>query len=270
MSLDRAKRLLFMEKEFVENPGKLLNIKHFQNYFKLAKSTLSEDLLLLDTFFKEKSMGELLTVQGAMGGFIFRPRIPKEEQEGILQEICNKLTDGDRIMQGGFLYTTDVIFDPRYSEKIAKLFYDYFKDKTFDAVVTIETKGIPIALMTAKYFHIPLIIVRKEARVTEGPSVSVKYLSGTGGAIHTMSLPRNALKAGKNLLFIDDFMKAGSTTIGVQMLIEQFGSAITGMGFLMKAKEPEEKLIDDYFALFSLEKVDLKTKTVEITPLQYF
>ena len=45
-----------------------------------------------------------------------------------------------------------------------------------DYVVTMETKGIPMALMTAKAMNLPLVIIRKDIKVSEGPTLSMTYV----------------------------------------------------------------------------------------------
>lgn len=262
--LKRVERLLIMMKLFVENPGKLFNIKYFQTIFQLAKSTLSEDFELIDHFLTEHQEGTLFSVQGASGGIRYVPEVTGEEKKEIVSVLMEELAKPDRIMQGGFLYTSDIVFDPKYAELIGKIFYDQFRHLDVDFVATMETKGIPMALMTAKYFNLPLLTIRKESRVTEGPSVSINYLSGSTGKIFTMSLPKNALKPGKKILFIDDFMKAGGTTSGVKMLIEQFGCTLAGTGVMMVMDTKEEKLVDDYFAILTLEDIDVKNKCIHL------
>ena len=59
-----------------------------------------------------------------------------------------------------------------------------------DYVVTVETKGIPLAYEVAKSLGIELVIIRRENKVTEGPTVSINYLSGTSGRIQQMSLAK--------------------------------------------------------------------------------
>jgi len=78
-----------------------------------------------------------------------------------------------------------------------------------DYIMTVETKGIPLAFATARAANLPLVTVRRGSKVTEGSSVSINYVSGSTHRIQTMSLPRRAIPSGAKVLIIDDFMKAG-------------------------------------------------------------
>ena len=76
----------------------------------------------------------------------------------------------------------------------------------------METKGIPVALMTANALGVPLVIARRSSKVYEGSAVNINYVSGSSGHIETMSLSRRAVQEGQRALIIDDFIKAVSYT----------------------------------------------------------
>ena len=135
-----------------------------------------------------------------------------------------------------------------------------------DYLVTIETKGIPLALATAKAFNVPLVIIRDNSKVTEGSSVSINYVSGSTRRIQTMALARRSLQPGAKVLLIDDFMKAGGTAQGMQALMAEFKAEVLGLGILVGTVAPQEKLVDNYLALLELEALDEKEKNILIRP----
>ena len=47
-----------------------------------------------------------------------------------------------------------------------------------DYIVTVETKGIPLAYEVAKNLGIELVIIRRDNKITEGPTVTINYVSG--------------------------------------------------------------------------------------------
>ena len=65
----------------------------------------------------------------------------------------------------------------------------------------METKGTPLALMTAKAFNKPLVIIRADSRVTEGSALSINYVSGSV-KIGTMSLAKKSLTHGFKVLLM--------------------------------------------------------------------
>jgi purine operon repressor len=136
--------------------------------------------------------------------------------------------------------------------------------------MTVETKGIPLALMTARALNIPLVIVRHDSKVTEGSTVSINYVSGSTKRIQTMSLSRRAVRKNTKSIFVDDFMKAGGTANGIIELMKEFDNEVVGIGVLIETKEPERKLVDDYVSLLTLNGVDENDGIVNIVPSKLF
>ena len=56
---------------------------------------------------------------------------------------------------------SDLLGDPSIVKEIGKVFVSAFYDKKIDAVVTVETKGIPIAYAIAEYLNVPVVIIRE-------------------------------------------------------------------------------------------------------------
>lgn len=122
-----------------------------------------------------------------------------------------------------------------------------------DYVVTMETKGIPMALMTAKAMNLPLVIIRKDIKVSEGPTLSMTYVSGNTSKVESMSLPRKALKPDSKVIIIDDFMRGGGTIKGMIDLMNEFGAEVVGTGVFISTTNPEEKMVKDYISLIELD-----------------
>ena len=74
-------------------------------------------------------------------------------------------------------------------------------------------------------------------QVTEGPTVTINYVSGTNGRIQQMLLSKKSMKPSSKCIFIDDFMKGGGTAIGIKELIKEFDSELVGIGVLLDNKE---------------------------------
>ncbi|CUH95469.1 Pur operon repressor [Propionispora sp. 2/2-37] len=264
--LRRTERIIALTKVLVDSPGHLFSLNYFCELFGAAKSTLSEDVLTIRQVMLEFGLGNLETVSGAAGGVRFRPFQPEQVIGDFLYELAGKLATPDRIIPGGFLYMTDILFTPELMVRVGEIFFTKFAHLTPDYVMTVETKGIPLAFMTARAFDLPLVIVRQGNKVTEGPSVSISYVTGSAKRIQSMSLPRRAIPAGSRVLVIDDFMKAGGTARGILDLAQEVGVDIVGTGVLVGTAEPRVKLVRDYLPLLVLHEVDQERKTIDIRP----
>ncbi|MDD2497237.1 MAG: pur operon repressor [Desulfitobacteriaceae bacterium] len=264
--IKRTDRLAVLSTLLTKNPNVLFSLTNLVEITGAAKSTISEDLAIIKEVLVQFSLGELISIAGAAGGVKYQPVQYSDTTLSFLQELAGFLSVPERIIPGGFVYMTDIIYDPKIVCRIGEIFYTRFKDTHPDYIVTMETKGIPPALMTAQAFSVPLIIIRDASRVTEGSSVSINYISGSTRRIQTMSLSRRALPGGSRVLIIDDFMKGGGTAKGMQELMEEFNAPVIGTGVVVATREPCEKLVQNYYSLLELIAIDELHKEIIIEP----
>lgn len=264
--LQRNERIAVMLKTLSETPGRIFNLGYFTEMFGSAKSTISEDIDIIQNLLLRFDMGELETLPGAAGGMRFIPAMSGEKAMDVLKNLCQELSKKERILPGGYLYMLDIIFHPQMMSDIARIFATRFKNLNVDYVITVETKGIPLAMLTAKNLNVPLVIVRHYSEATDGASVNINYVSGSSQKIQTMVLALKALKRHSRLLFIDDFMKAGGTAKGIMELAKEFECDLSGIGVLVETEGPAKKLVDNYFSLLTLRGVDQSDGIIDIVP----
>ncbi len=253
MKLKRSHRLVALTDILLKNPHTIIPLTVFGEQFQSAKSSISEDLNIIKETFESQGVGKLVTSHGATGGVTYVPYDSKETITKNLERLSTKLSDAGRLLPGGYLFMTDVLGDPTLINEIGRMIATPFWDKAIDAVMTVETKGIPLAYATATQLNVPVVIVRKTSRVTEGSTVSINYVSGSTKRIQTMVLPRRSLKSGANVLVIDDFMKAGGTMLGMTNLLSEFEANLAGRAVFVETKESNPKLVKDYLALLKLD-----------------
>lgn len=261
----RTERIGTLIKILSDQPNKVFTLNYFCELLEAAKSSISEDIVIAKNILEDLQLGTIHTIAGAAGGVKYLPLIAKEKTMEFLQDICLKLEDENRMIPGGFIYMTDIIYSPENAEMIGRILATQFMDKEIDYVLTMETKGIPIAMMSAKALGVPLAIVRRDNKVTEGSTVSINYVSGSSKRIQTMSLSRRALPKRAKVLIIDDFMKAGGTAKGMTDLVKEFEGEVAGIGVLIATREPQKKVVEEYTSLLYLEKMDTDNRKVFIT-----
>lgn len=271
----RGERVAAVTALLHQNPGRLFTLGELADLFEASRSSLSEDLAVIREACLEHGLGDVVTQPGAAGGARFVPSVGPEQARKVIGDLCHELSDPRRLVTGGYIYMTDIIFSPLWSSRLGQVFALLFSraaagrpapSAEADYVVTVETKGIPLALMTARCLGLPLVVARRDLRVTEGSSVTMNYVSGSTGHIQTMSLPRRALPQGAKVLVVDDFMKAGSTVRGLRDLMAEFGARVQSVGILTATAVPSEKVIDNYLALSVLQGVDERRRVVSVVP----
>ena len=239
--LSRNSRVVAITKLLLENPNKILGLNQFSDLLNAAKSTISEDIVIIRELLEKLEMGKL----------------------------CDLLKDDGRVIAGNFIYVTDVMYNPQIIGKAGVILSSCFKNMDIDYVITVETKGIPLAYEVARNLGVQLVIARRDTQVTEGPTVTINYVSGTSGRLQQMSLSKRSMKPSSKCIFIDDFMKGGGTAQGIKDLLKEFDSELVGIGVLIDNKQVEKKLVDDYVSIVELNSVD-KSSIIEVQPSELF
>ncbi|MFL0247991.1 pur operon repressor [Candidatus Clostridium stratigraminis] len=265
----RNQRITGIMKQLIENPNKVINLNTFTEKFNAAKSTISEDILVIKDTFIKLGMGRVETTLGAAGGVRYICGMSKMERGEFVSFLCQILSEEHRIIPGNYIYMTDIMYNPEIIKKAGILLASTFINKEVDYVVTVETKGIPLAYEVAKLLGVQLVIVRRDNKVTEGTTVSINYVTGSSKRIQTMSLSRKALRNGSKCVFIDDFMKAGGTARGIINLLKEFDSIVIGIGVLIEDIEISEKLVEDYISIVEFAGIN-EEDTAVIYPSKYF
>ena len=172
----RNERMAVLTKVLTASPNRIYTLSHFCELFGAAKSTMSEDIDILKDVLKEFELGKLDTVTGAAGGVRYRPSISPADARAFVQSVCKELCTPSRVLPGGFLYLSDILSMPTIVRQMGVIIAEQFYGSAPDFVLTMETKGIPVALMTADALGVPLVIARRSSKVYEGSAV----ISATG------------------------------------------------------------------------------------------
>ncbi len=252
MKFRKSERIGAVVKVLSDNPNKIFTLGYFTELFDTAKSTLSEDISVVKNVFEKLELGRVVTIAGAAGGIKFVPYVTKQQATNEIQKLINLIDDDERKLVGGFLYLNDLVSSPSVAKTVGDLFASVIDYREADYVVTIEAKGIPISVMTAKAMNLPLVVVRKNARITEGPSLAINYMSSTSGKIQSMTLPRRSIKRGSKVILVDDFMRAGGTFKGMEDLMKEFDAKVIAKAVFVELAT-DKKDASDYFSLMTLK-----------------
>lgn len=270
MKWKRSERLVDMTRYLLESPHELIPLTLFSERYESAKSSISEDLTIIKATFEETGAGKLVTVTGAAGGVKFIPKMGDLEVREVISLLMNELGHSDRLLPGGYLFMADLLGNPHIMDHVGKVFASRFSDTEIDVIMTVATKGIPIAHAIARHLNVPVVIVRRDSKVTEGPTVSINYVSGSTRRIQTMMLSKRSMKSGQKVLITDDFMKAGGTMVGMKHLLEEFGCELAGTAVLVEAEHHEDVILDSYSSLVKLLSVNEKNRTIVLSEGNYF
>jgi purine operon repressor len=269
MKFRRSERLIDMTNYLLDPPRQLVPLTVFAERYSSAKSSISEDLAIVKETFEQRGIGTLHTVPGAAGGVKFVVKVSQEKAAPFVDELCELIANPERLLPGGYLYLTDILADPQVVQKAGRIIASAYAEAKIDVVMTVATKGIPLAYAVASQLNVPVVIVRRDNKVTEGPTVSINYVSGSAKRIQTMVLSKKSMKQDSRVLIVDDFMKAGGTVMGMISMLEEFNSHLAGIAVLVEDEKIQERLVDEYLSLVQLSDIDVKAKKINVQAGNY-
>lgn len=125
--------------------------------------------------------------------------------------------------------------DVELLDEIGKEFYNRFKEDKIDKIVTIEASGIAIAVMTAKYFNVPVVFGKKtESKNLDKDTYEADVYSYTKGKTYTIRISKKYLNEGENILIVDDFMARGKASEGLIKIVEEAKCNVKGVGIVIE------------------------------------
>ena len=264
--MKKTQRICIITHILTENPNRDFSLGTFAEQFGCAKSSISDDIKLVREAIDAAGLGYLETTSGAKGGVRYVPYISRRAAANALEELRKAFEDPSRMLGSGFVYTSDIMFNPKVIRGAAMVFAKKFASAEADLVVTVETKGIGVALFTAQMLNIPLAVIRHESKVSEGSSININYFSGSADRLQQMSISKKGIPQGSRVLIIDDFMRGGGSILGILSMLKEFDAQPVGTGVVIVAGGRENKKIPDYVPLLILNDQTDGRQTVEINP----
>ena len=132
MKLRRSERMVVISNYLINNPYSLTSLNTFAEKYEAAKSSISEDIAIIKRAFENSDIGHIETVTGASGGVIFTPSISSEEAKVIVENLCQRLSESDRILPGGYIYLSDLLSTPSILQSVGRIIASSFAGQKVD------------------------------------------------------------------------------------------------------------------------------------------
>lgn len=150
----------------------------------------------------------------------------------------------DRIRKDGKVLSGEVLrvdsflnhqLDVELLDELAKEWYSIFKDFGVTKILTIESSGIALATLAAKYFKVPVVFAKKSKASNIGDDFySSKVVSYTRGQAYEVIVSKSYISASDKILLIDDFLAHGSALKVLINITERAGASIVGAGIAIE------------------------------------
>jgi len=185
MKLKRSERLIDMTQRLLDNPHTLISLTTFTALYQSAKSSISEDIAIIKKTFEKQGVGIIRTVPGAAGGVIFVPKIKREQALAAAEKLREQMNDASRLLPGGYIYLSDLLAKPDVLHDLGKMIASAYEDKKIDAVMTVATKGVPIAQTLASGSNVLIVddFLKAGGTINGMRSLIQEFDSTTAGAV---------------------------------------------------------------------------------------
>lgn len=162
----------------------------------------------------------------------------------------------DRILAEGRALNSEVLkvdmflnqqLDTALIWEIGAEFARLFKHSAITRVVTIEASGIAPAYAAAVQMRLPLVILKKAVSIAMDSSlIQTEVFSFTKQKSYMLTLQKEYIRPGDNVLIIDDFLAMGEAAFGAISLVEKCGASVGGIGAVIcKSHQPGLKKLKD-------------------------
>lgn len=125
--------------------------------------------------------------------------------------------------------------DVELLDQIGEAFYKKYRDAGITRILTIESSGIAIAAMTARYFKVPFVFAKKaKSKNIDGDVYTSCVHSYTYDKDYDITLSMKYLGADDTVFIIDDFMATGKAMNGLLDICNQAGAKVAGIGIAIE------------------------------------
>ncbi|MCP4265888.1 MAG: adenine phosphoribosyltransferase [Candidatus Brocadiaceae bacterium] len=146
---------------------------------------------------------------------------------------------------------TPLLQNPSSLKEIVNKITDHYANQKIDIIVGAEARGFLIGPAVAINLNAGFVPVRKPGKLPyETASETYELEYGTD----TLEIHRDAIKAGDNVLMLDDLLATGGTMAASCKLVEALNGKIVGCAFIIELGFLNGKDLLNKYDIFSLIK----------------
>ena len=189
-----------------------------------------------------------------------------------MQLLQDKIRDHGNVLSPTVLKVDSFLnhqIDAALMKAVGEAFAERFKDIQATKILTLESSGIAPATMLGLVLGLPVIFARKRKSLTlSGNLLSATVHSFTKNVTSEISVSRDFLQTGDQVIIIDDFLANGCAIEGLIKICEAAGAEVSGIGIAVEKgfQGGGDKLRERGFRVESLARIaDMDCENGEIT-----
>ena len=120
-------------------------------------------------------------------------------------------------------------------EEMGAEFKRRFADSNITKIVTIESSGIGIACIVARYINVPVVFAKKSKSINiDGDMYVAEVESFTHKCKNQVIVSKKFLNEDDHVLIIDDFLANGCALQGLISIVSEAGGTVEGIGIAIE------------------------------------
>lgn len=160
-----------------------------------------------------------------------------------MQQLVDKIGRDANYLGNGIIKMDSFLnhqVDVALAEKMAKAFCARFSAlPSVTKVITVETSGIPVAVFVARQLDVPMLFARKsKSLLMQENYYTAETVSRTRQTKTGLYISSEYLTENDDVLFIDDFLATGQSSLALMDIIKQSGAKVHGLGYIIE--KPQE------------------------------
>ena len=151
-----------------------------------------------------------------------------------MKELERRIAEEGKYLPGGILKVDSFInhkIDPKLMHNIGKEIAVMFANSGITKVMTVEASGIAPAIMVGLEMSLPVVYIKKAKPSTMDKCYTTVVHSFTKAKNIDLVLGTDMLSKGDKILFVDDFIANGNTTLAAIDLIHNYTSGKDDMRY---------------------------------------
>lgn len=144
----------------------------------------------------------------------------------------------ERIRKDGRVYPGNVLkvdnflnhqLDVSLLDELGKEVHRLFGAEKVSKILTVESSGIALAVLCARYFGVPVVFGKKKKSSNLGADLyGADVASFTHGCVYHVVVESAFLSSEDRVLLIDDFLADGNALLGLKEICRQAGATVVG------------------------------------------
>jgi adenine phosphoribosyltransferase len=148
---------------------------------------------------------------------------------------------------------TTLLKDGKAFGYVVDRFYEHYRDKKIDKVVSVESRGFIFGSVLAYRLGAGFVPIRKPGKL---PAEVIKEEYQLEYGTDSMEIHKDAIKPGERVLVHDDLLATGGTVAAACKLVERLGGEVAGICFLIELTPLHGRKLIPAADVFSLIEYD--------------